>query len=526
MVNNKVSKSSAAAFPVIPLDSSSAIPLYRQIYEGLRGAILSGRLRGGMRLPSTREMAVELKVSRNTVMNAYDQLLAEGYLEGHVGSGTYVTKLLPDDLLHTCATSMRALQLSQKGRTFSARGAILTSTPVNASPAPNKTRPFWPGIPALDEFPSELWLRLLARHWHRHSQELLGYGDPAGYWPLREAIATYLGAARAVQCIPEQVVIVAGRQQAFDLVARSLLDSGDAAWIEDPGYMGARAAFLSAGARLFPVPVDEEGIDVEAGDSLCSNARLVYVSPSHQYPLGVTMSLSRRLALLEWANHSGAWILEDDYDSEYRYKGRPLSALQGLDQEGRVIYIGTFTKVLFPALRLGYMVVPSDRIASYVAARALIGRFSPTIDQAVLADFISQGHFARHIRRMRSLYRERQEALIKALRREVGQMIEVQEDEAGLHLVGWLPEGVDDVEASEQAAAYGVDAQPLSAFKLKRDGRGALILGYAGYNEHQIRRGARLLAAALRDIALSRHRLSKKRQDQLRFDNRDATLLT
>lgn len=479
-----------------------------------------------MRLPSTRDMAKGLMVSRNTVKNAYEQLLAEGYLEGHVGSGTYVTNLLPDDLLNTGSTPLRALRLSQKGRGISRRGVVLTSMPVNASANPTKACPFWPGIPALDAFPAKTWLRLMAKYWRQPSAALLGCGDPAGYWPLRETIATYLGAARAVQCSPDQVIITSGRQQAFDLVARMLLDPGDAAWIEDPCDIGARAALIGAGARLIPVPVDEEGIDVSAGEPECSKARLVYVSPSHQYPLGVTMSLARRMSLLEWANRAGAWVLEDDYDSEYRYAGRPLPALQGLDQEGRVIYIGSFSKVMFPSLRIGYMVVPPDRVTHYVAARALLSHFSPTIDQAVLADFINEGQFARHVRRMRSLYKERQETLIKALKRETGGVIEAQPDEAGLHLIGWLAEGVSDVEVSKRAAHFGIDAQPLSAFSLRRERRGGLILGYAGYDQRQIQKGVERLAHALRDLSLSQRGVGKTRQSLPCLYSRAATLTT
>jgi len=494
-----VKSSSSAPLPVIPLDPSSSIPLYRQVYEALRTTILTRKWAPGTRLPSTREMAQGLMISRNTIMNAYDQLLAEGYLEGLVGSGTYVTRSLPDDLLYARANPQRSLRLSEQGRSFSRRGTVITTTPVNASPSPSKARPFWAGIPAVDAFPVQLWSRLIARHWNQSSRALLGYGDPAGYWPLREAIATYLETARAVQCSPEQIIITSGRQQAFDLAMRVLLDPGDAAWIEDPGYIGARAALIGAGARLIPVPVDNEGIDVAAGERECPDARLACVSPSHQCPLGVTMSLARRLALLEWARTAGAWILEDDYDSEYRYTGRPLSALQGLDQDGRVVYIGTFSKVMFPALRLGYLVVPPDKVNCYVTARALLSRFSPVIDQAALSDFIREGHFARHIRRMRALYRSRQEILIKALHRDLGGLVEVQPDEAGLHLVGWLPEGINAEAVSHRAANYGVDAQPLSAFCLRRKAPSGLLLGYAGYDERQIRRGVRQLALALRN---------------------------
>ena len=495
-----VKSSLAVPVPILALDPSSSVPLYRQVYEALRKMILGRKWLPGTRLPSTREMAQGLMISRNTVMNAYDQLLAEGYLEGHVGSGTYVTLSVPDDLLYARSNTPKPLQLSKKGRNFSNRGNILTTTPVNATADASRARAFWPGVPAVDDFPVRLWLRLLSRYWNQPSRKLLGYGDPAGYWPLREAISNYLGAARAVQCAPEQIVITVGRQQAFDLAARVLLDPGDAAWIEDPGYLGARAALIGAGAKLIPIAVNKEGIDVSAGENKCPDARLACVSPSHQYPLGVTMSLARRLSLLNWAKAADAWILEDDYDSEYRYTGTPVSALQGLDQEGRVIYIGTFSKIMFPALRLGYLVAPPDQVDAYVTARASLSRFCPLIDQAALADFIRENHFARHIRRMRALYKSRQEKLLSALNRDLQDIIQVKPDETGLHLVAWLPEGVDDVEVSHQAARFGVDAQPLSAFSLQPGGGGALILGYAAYDEKQIDTGVRQLACALRHV--------------------------
>jgi GntR family transcriptional regulator/MocR family aminotransferase len=392
----------------ITLDPSAATPLYRQLYEGLRAAILSGRLKAGARLPATRALASDFGVSRNTVMNAYAQLLAEGYVEGEVGSGTYVSRTLPDELLHARSHAIQVHQLTQEGRRLSQRGARLASMQVPTPRFPSGVKAFRPGIPALDAFPYELWARLMARRWRRPQRALLGYGDPAGYRPLREAIAAYLGEARAVRCRAEQVIVVAGSQQALDLTARMLLDEGEGAWIEDPGYLGARGALVGAGARLAPIPVDGEGLDVAAGEVSSPAARLVYVTPSHQYPFGVTMSLPRRLALLKWASQAGAWVIEDDYDSEYRYAGRPLAALQGLDSEGRVIYLGTFSKVLFPALRLGYMVVPPDLVDAFMAARALSDRHCPVLDQAALADFIGDGHFARHIRRMRALYAERQ----------------------------------------------------------------------------------------------------------------------
>ena len=325
---------------------------------------------------------------------------------------------------------------------------------------------------------------------------MLGYGDPAGYRPLREAIAAYLGAARAVRCTADQVIIVAGSQQGLDIAARLLLDPGDAAWVEEPGYTGAKGALSAAGARLVPVPVGPEGLEVAAGIAACPTARLAYVSPSHQYPLGVTLSLAQRLALLDWADHAQAWILEDDYDSEYRYTSRPLAALQGLDRAERVLYIGTFSKVLFPALRLGYVVVPPDLVSPFVAARAVADRHSPSIEQAVVADFIREGHFARHIRRMRALYAERQAILLDAAHQTFGDRLSIPSAEAGMHLVAWLPDGADAATIAIRAEALGVVVQPLSAYTTTPLARQGLLLGYAAFPTEEIRAGMRQLARA------------------------------
>jgi GntR family transcriptional regulator/MocR family aminotransferase len=326
---------------------------------------------------------------------------------------------------------------------------------------------------------------------------LLDYGEPAGYRPLREAIAAHLATARAVVCDAEQVVVVNGTQQAADLCARLLLDEGDAAWLEEPGYPGARAALRAAGARVVPVPVDGDGLDVAEGERRCPAARLCYVTPSHQYPLGVTLGLPRRLALLEWAARSGAWVIEDDYDSEFRYSGRPLASLQGLDRAGRVVYVGTFSKVLAPALRLAYLVVPPGLAAGFAAARAAADGGSPLLPQAILADFVAEGGLARHVRRMRALYAERQAALVAAVRRELRGRLEAAPAAAGQHLVGWLPEGADDRVAARRAAAAGLGPPPLSAYRLEPGGRGGLLLGYAGVPPGRLRDGVRRLAAAL-----------------------------
>jgi GntR family transcriptional regulator / MocR family aminotransferase len=560
--------------PALALDHAAATPLFRQLYDRLRAAILAGQLAPGARLPSSRSLAGDLGVSRNTVLGAFDQLVAEGYLVGRVGSGTRVAPTLPETLLHApgprvpvsperppaaaphtaaslgavpCAAGAAApspAMASSPAAAHSAavaglprrgpsrRGALLAATPVAVARAlPPTARAFRAGLPGLDAFPFALWARLVARRARRlaATSGLLDYADPAGYRPLREAIAAHLGATRAVRCEPEQVLVVAGSQHGLDLAARVLLDPGDRVWIEDPGYLGARGALVGAGARLVPVPVDDEGLSVSAGERLAPDARLAYVTPSHQYPLGVAMSLARRLALLDWAGRADAWLLEDDYDSTYRYAGRPLAALQGLDRDGRVVYLGTFSKVLFPGLRLGYVVVPPDLVEAFAAARALVDRHPPALDQLVLADFMAEGHFGRHLRRTRALYAERQATLVEEAGRHLDGRLEVAPAEAGMHLVGWLPAGHDDRHASARAAALGLDVQPLSRYVAaspshfaaasparfaaaspghsvaapppRSDGRPAprpgLVLGYAGVPLEEIRAGVRRLAEAL-----------------------------
>jgi GntR family transcriptional regulator / MocR family aminotransferase len=480
------------------LDRASPAPYYRQLYEGLREAVLSGRLGPGACLPSTRELASELGLSRATAITAYRQLLAEGYLEGRVGSGTYVASELPDDLLRARLRREQAYDKSvRRVRALSRRGESLRAAPMTSLRDGGVPRAFQPWVPALDEFPWRVWSRLLAQRYRRPRQELLNYGPPAGHWVLRRAIAEHLGTSRAVRCEPEQVIVVSGSQQALDLTARVLLDPVDEAWVEDPGYAGTYGALVAAGASVVPVPVNREGLHVTLARDLCPDARLACVTPSHQYPLGITMSLRHRLALLEWAAREGAWVLENDYDSEYRYAGRPIAALQGLDTEGRVIYAGTFSKVLFPSLRLGYLVVPLDLVDAFVAARAFVDRGSSLMEQALLADFLIDGHFSSHVRRMRALYAGRQEALVEAARRELAGLLEVRPNDSGMHLVGWLPEGVDGDAASRRAAQYGVVVPSIASYSLLPSSPQGLVLGYAAVNEGQIAEGVRRLGHTL-----------------------------
>ena len=474
-------------------------PLYRQLYDYLRHAILSGQLAQGMKVPSTRVLADELGISRNTVLNAYEQLLAEGYLETIEGRGTFVTRVLPEQYLASGTRLPGRHKAAPTAHRISRRAQTVAAAPALSEPRSGR-RPqqaFQTGMPALDHFPYEAWARLVARHAHRLLPDTLKYQDVAGYAPLREAIAHHVIVARQVRCAPEQIIIVSGSQGGLDLAARVLLDPGDAAWIEDPGYLGGRNALLAAGARLVPVPVDRDGLRVEAGIERAPRAHVAYLTPSHQFPLGVTLSLSRRLALLDWARHAGAYILEDDYDSEYRFAGRPVASLQGLDDAERVIYVGTFSKVLFPALRLGYLIVPPGLIDAFVAMRRATDTHAPILEQVALTEFIASGQFERHIRRMRTLYAERRAAL---LAESDPLPLELDAPEAGMHLVGWLPPGIDDRQAAERAAEHQVATLPLSKFALEPLARPGLILGYSGVDLPEIRDGARRLADALVEL--------------------------
>lgn len=472
---------------------AKGVPLYRWLYEELRAAILAGRLPPGARLPATRDLAEQYGLSRPTIVSAFEQLRLEGYVEGKVGSGTYVSKTLPDTLLH--APQARAAKRARAKKPHFSEYARRLPVFVEAGFRP--LRAFRARYPALDEFPTGLWAQVAARRLRRASVQLLSGGEALGYRPLRQAVAEYLNTSRGVKCAAEQVLIISGVQQALDRASRLLLNPGDPVWMEEPGYPGAARAFAAIGARICPVPVDSQGLNLEAGMRRWDRPRLVYVTPAHQFPLGMTMSLSRRLALLAWAQRSGAVIFEDDYDSEYRYAGRPIPALQGLDTAGVVIFAGSFSDVLFPGLRLAYIVVPPAMVDRFAAAESVSTHPSPLVDQAILSDFIREGHFARHVRRMRELYAERLEALLDCARKELAGVLTIPPIEAGLRTVAWLQPQMSAEKAALLAEKRQIDVLPLSRYAWGKSKPNGLVLGFAAVGTKEIRRGVQGLAEAL-----------------------------
>jgi len=481
------------------LDRGRPESLQTQIFTQVRAAILTGRLAPGTRLPATRTLALELGVSRNTVLCAFNRLLAEGYLEGKAGSGTLVSSILPEDLLNTRKTA----RISQRSLVPAGKLSNL-SRHLSAMNTRNRhydqgLRAFRPGLPDLEQFPFQRWSRIIARFWRHPPRDLLLSGDLGGYLPLRESIADYLGALRGLRCSARQIMITSGAQQALDLIARLVIDPGDNVWVENPGYGGLNSTLMAAGAKVNHISVDDDGLSVLEGRKIAPNAVLAAITPSHQYPLGVTMSLTRRLELLDWAGENKSWILEDDYDSEFRYHGKPLSALQGLDESGRVIYVGTFSKVLFPSLRLGYVVLPESLAEPFSKMRASIDDHPALALQPALHAFIEDGHFTSHIRKLRKLYAERQEILLATLKSRAKGLLSAAPHEAGMHLVAKLDPALrfSDKDAARSAAIAGLVTPALSGFYQGADHKQGLILGYAGLSEPEINRGVSRLAATL-----------------------------
>jgi len=484
---------SSSTLPLSLRQPSPGTPLYRWLYEELRSAILSRHLHPGTRLPATRDLAEQYGLSRPTIVTAFEQLQSEGYVEGKVGSGTYVSRTLPDHMLQAPATASRpALQRRRLSLSSYARRLH----PLQRADS-KRVRAFRANLPALDEFPIGLWAQLAARRLRRVPAGLLAGGEARGYRPLREAVAEYLNTSRGVKCSADQVLIISGVQEALNRAANLLLDPGEPVWMEEPGYPGAAAAFASVGAKVCSVPVDSEGLRLDVAKKRWPKPRMIYVTPGHQFPLGVTMSLGRRLSLLEYARQSRTIIFEDDYDSEYRYSGRPIPAMQGLDPANVVIFAGSFSLVMFPSLRLGYVVVPPDMVDIFAAAASVSTHHPPLLDQVILCDFIREGHFARHVRRMRQLYGERLAVLVEASKTILGDRLELYHTEAGLRTVGWLQRGISAERVTRAAAERDVEVVPLGRYAYGKSRKNGLVLGFAAVGERELRRGIEELGRVL-----------------------------
>jgi len=488
---------SIAILPIMLVDREAAAPLHKQIYDAYRAAILRGDLRPGQQIPSSREFASEIQVSRFPVLHAYSQLLAEGYFESRVGSGTFVSGSLPEQLLSVERNARPSAPTPSGPRPVSRRSALFS--PAEAALSLRGWGAFGVHQPAFDQFPFQLWASLVVEHSRNPNAKAIHYVHPLGSPHFREAICAYLRTARGVNCDASQVMVVSGSQQALDITARVLFDPGSRVLVEEPGYRLGRTVLAAAGCQLVPVPVDNEGMVIEDVVRRHQKARAAFVTPSHQFPLGSTMSASRRLHLLNWAQSTGSWIIEDDYDSEYRFESRPVASLQGVDGNARVIYIGTFSKVLFPSLRIGYIVIPADLVERFIAVRLAMDIFPPYLYQEVLTDFINQGHFGRHIRRMRQLYGERRTVLIESLREEFGKRLEVHGAAAGMHVSVTMREVVNDRAIAAKAAAERLWLMPLSPSYLGKKPRQGFVLGFGSTPANQIPRAVRKLRAMLND---------------------------
>lgn len=480
--------------PQIRLDRTLSAPLHQQLSGELRRVILSGQLQPGQRLPPTREAAANFGVSRSLVVQSYEQLTVEGYLESGVGRGTWVSTSIPPHLLKPEAPPRVSVVQHERRGGLSDRGALIASSRSGIS-ASRPTFPLRPAAVAADLFPERAWLQCLTKAWRDRHAEMVHYGEVQGFLPLREALADHLRRYRAVSVDPDQVIMTSGSQQSLDLVARMLTDPGDPVGMENPGYDGAISAFRAAGASLVPIPVDDHGACLPPLDSSAS-FRVLYLTPSHQYPWGSTLPLDRRLAALEWASEQNGWIIEDDYDSEFRYDARPLPSLQGLDREDRVVYVGTLSKVLGPALRLGYIVLPRDLVEPFLRARQVLDHHPPISLQAALASFIEEGHFEQHVARMREVYRERRNALREAVDQILGDVAACRTEDGGLHLTLEVPD-IDDVRVHELAFRRGIDPQPLSPHFITQEVRTGFVLGYGGFPPDRLRGAVDVLADVL-----------------------------
>lgn len=481
------------------VDRDSPVPIYRQIETTLRRLILDGTLQSSRKLPSTRELASELGVSRITVKSVYEQLVAEGYLDAKTGSGTFVTKGL--NLETAPKFKPRYKENSAPKTDIPDRAVPILSS--KASVRHGATAPFRPGIPALDLFPVKLWMKYISEAALKGARRNLSYGDFIGNEALRVSIAKHLTDARGMQVDPGEIVITSGAQQAFVLIAFVLLNRGNTVWYENPGHIAGRDVMQIMGANVASVPIDSEGMNLIHAAQHHPKPKAIFTTPSHQQPLGITMSLSRRLALLKYAKENDAWIIEDDYDSEFRYRGRPLPALSALDSERRVFYVGTFSKSMFAAMRLGYIVVPHGLAEAFAKAKNLLGQSSSAVVEQAMSDFMEDGRFVEHIRRMRRTYRERRDVLFECLSKDCAGIVTPQTTDAGMHMLAWLPSDVDDQAAHRALLENGIESLALSVYSVGPTNRPALVLGFSGASEKRIPKLVKRMSQTLEELVSS-----------------------
>ncbi|PCI02604.1 MAG: GntR family transcriptional regulator [Hyphomicrobiales bacterium] len=485
-----------ARLQFLAIEKSISTPIYRQIESQIRNAILTGIIKPGLLLPASRVLAQDLGVSRPTMVRVYEYLSFEGFLETRHGSGTFVSRTLPDYLPHKNAQPENSKQknaeitkpLSKIGKKFNILAPSLNRSQFAA---------FLPNVPAFDRFPFARWQKIRDNCLKADHTNLLGYEDSSGHMPLRRSIAEYLAVHRGDVCDPEQILIVPGATAAFHLAVMLLSNPGDKVWLEDPGPDGVRAMLMALGRNIINLDVEADGMDVQSAIQHNSNARLAFTMPSRQHPLGVTLSLTKRMKLLDWASKNRSWIIEDDYDSEFRYSGRPLGSMRSIDTTSSVIYVGTFSKSLFPSLRIGYLVLPENLIGTFRSALGTISRSISILDQATLARFIDEGYFTAHIRQMQNLYSTRRASFIEIAKKKLSGLLDIEAPDSGINVIGWLPKGTDDLQISKDLRDAGIHTFPLSLFRARPSNQAGLVMGFAGTDRAETVKKMALLASVL-----------------------------
>jgi len=480
----------------LALDRASKIPIHRQIYSQIRNLILAGDLPGGTRLPSTRTLGMELGISRITLVNAFQILTSEGFLRSRAGDGTYVGDEWLNDVV--TAPEIRRPEISNRGGLAASNRGSDLHRQTSPSWNPEDSESFVASQVGIDLFPAPVWKKLIGRHSEEQSIEMLGYPEAQGYRPLRHAVADYLRDSRGIDASVEQIVITSGAQQAINALMLLMADPGDEVWMEDPGHIAAFAAMLANGCKVRPVQIDDSGADPGRMAAGLRAGRLMFLTPSRQHPLGVRMSLARRMDWVAWANEQGSWLIEDDCDSELRYRGSRLPSLYELDRGQHVVHVGSFSKIMFPSLRVGYVVLPPDLIDSFATAISVTGRAPATLMQAATADFVREGHLNAHVRRSRKIYAQRQQALLRELQKQLAPFIRAEAVDAGMHVIGWLPDGVDDQRLAAQLADKGVYTYALGDYLLERSMPPALLIGFAATDAGHMPDAVNYMVRALR----------------------------